>query len=163
MTIHDFDMARWLLGEEPAAVAAFGAVLTDQAIGKAGDFDSVNVLLETAGGRQAVISNSRRATYGYDQRIEVLGSEGMVAAENQREVSIEIATGAGFTRPPLLDFFMNRYTSAYAAEIATFIDGLASGAPIAPSGEDGLAALALAEAAVRSVAEGRKVKVSEVV
>ena len=129
MTIHDFDMARWLLGEEPAAVAAFGAVLTDPAIGTAGDFDSVNVLLETASGKQAVISNSRRATYGYDQRIEVLGSGGMVAAENQREVSIEIATGAGFTRPPLLDFFMTRYTEAYAAEIAAFVAGLSGGAP----------------------------------
>jgi myo-inositol 2-dehydrogenase/D-chiro-inositol 1-dehydrogenase len=163
MTIHDFDMARWLLGAEPVAVAAFGAVLTDPAIGEAGDFDSVNVLLETADGRQAAISNSRRATYGYDQRIEVHGSAGMVAAENQREVSIEIATGEGFTRPPLLDFFMTRYTSAYAAEIATFIDGLASGAPLSPSGQDGLAALALADAAVRSVAEGRKVQVSEIV
>ncbi len=162
MTIHDFDIARWLLGEEPVVVAAFGSVLTDSAIGTAGDFDSANVLLETAGGRQAVISNSRRATYGYDQRIEVLGSGGMVSAENQREVSIEIASGAGFVRPPLLDFFMTRYTSAYAAEIATFIAGLREGIEIAPSGADGLKALALAEAAVRSVAEGRKVKVSEV-
>ena len=162
MTIHDFDMARWLLGEEPAVVAAFAAVLTDPEIGRAGDFDSVNVLLETVSGKQAVISNSRRATYGYDQRIEVLGSGGMVSAENQRAVSIEIASGAGFVRPPLLDFFMTRYTAAYAAEIATLIAGLRDGAPIAPTGADGLAALALAEAAVRSVAEGRKVKVSEV-
>ena len=162
MTIHDFDMARWLLGEEPAAVAAFAAVLTDPEIGRAGDFDSVNVLLETPGGRQAVISNSRRATYGYDQRIEVLGSKGMVSAENQREVSIEIASGAGFVRPPLLDFFMTRYTAAYAAEIEALIAGLRDGAPIVPSGEDGLRALVLAEAAVRSVAEGRKVAVSEV-
>jgi myo-inositol 2-dehydrogenase/D-chiro-inositol 1-dehydrogenase len=162
MTIHDFDMARWLLGEEPVVVAAFGSVLTDSEIGKAGDFDSVNVLLETYSGKQCVITNSRRATYGYDQRIEVLGSEGMVAAENQREVSIELASGAGFTRPPLLDFFMTRYTAAYAAEIETLVSGLRDGTPIAPSGEDGLRALALAEAAVRSVAEGRKVKVSEV-
>ena len=119
MTIHDFDMARWLLGEEPVAVTAHAAVLTDKAIGAAGDFDSVNVLLETAERQAGVISNSRRATYGYDQRIEVLGSKGMVAAENQREVSIEIASGAGFMRPPLLDFFMTRYTAAYAAEIET--------------------------------------------
>jgi myo-inositol 2-dehydrogenase / D-chiro-inositol 1-dehydrogenase len=163
MTIHDFDMARWLLGEEPTVVAAFGSVLTDPEIGRAGDLDSVNVLLETPGGRQAVISNSRRATYGYDQRIEVLGSKGMVSAENQREVSIEIASGAGFVRPPLMDFFMNRYTAAYAAEIGSFVTGLREGAPLAPSGADGLAALALADAAVRSVAEGRKVRVSEVV
>jgi myo-inositol 2-dehydrogenase / D-chiro-inositol 1-dehydrogenase len=162
MTIHDFDMARWLLGEEPVAVTAHAAVLTDPAIGAAGDFDSVNVLLETVGGKQCVISNSRRSTYGYDQRIEVLGSKGMAAAENQREVSVEIASGAGFVRPPLLDFFMTRYTAAYAAEIEAFVAGLRDGAPLVPSGEDGLAALVLAEAAVRSVAEGRKVKVSEV-
>ena len=163
MTIHDFDMARWLLGEEPTVVAAFGSVLTDGEIGRAGDLDSVNVLLETAGGRQAVISNSRRATYGYDQRIEVLGSKGMVAAENQREVSIEIANGAGFLRPPLLDFFMTRYTAAYAAEIESFVAGLRDGTPLAPSGADGLAALVLAEAAVRSVAEGRRIEVSEII
>jgi myo-inositol 2-dehydrogenase/D-chiro-inositol 1-dehydrogenase len=162
MTIHDFDMARWLLGEEPVAVTAHAAVLTDRAIGEAGDFDSVNVLLETASGRQAVISNSRRATYGYDQRIEVLGSRGMVSAENQREVSIEIASGAGFTRPPLLDFFMTRYTAAYAAEIEAFIAGLRDGTPLVPSGQDGLAALALADAALKSATEGRKVKVSEI-
>jgi myo-inositol 2-dehydrogenase/D-chiro-inositol 1-dehydrogenase len=162
MTIHDFDMARWLLGEEPVAVTAHAAVLTDPAIGEAGDFDSVNVLLETASGRQCVISNSRRATYGYDQRIEVLGSRGMVAAENQREVSIEIASAAGFVRPPLLDFFMTRYTAAYAAEIEAFVAGLRDGKPLVPSGEDGLAALALADAAARSVAEGRKVKVAEI-
>lgn len=162
MTIHDFDMARFLLGEEPVAVTAHGAVLTDKAIGEAGDFDSVNVLLETASGKQCVISNSRRATYGYDQRIEVLGSKGMAAAENQRAVSIEVATGDGFTRPPLLDFFMDRYPQAYSAEIASFIDALASGEPMSPSGEDGLLALALADAAVKSVAEGRKVKVAEI-
>lgn len=162
MTIHDFDMARWLLGEEPTVVAAFASNLVDPEIGKAGDFDSANVLLETPSGRQAVITNSRRATYGYDQRIEVLGSKGMAAAENQREVSVELASGAGFVRPPLHDFFMTRYTSAYAAEIATFVAGVTEGSAITPSGDDGLRALALAEAAVRSVAEGRKISVSEV-
>ena len=122
MTIHDFDMARWLLGEEPAVVAAFGGRADrSRRSARPGDFDSVNVLLETAGGRQAVISNSRRATYGYDQRIEVLGRRAWSSAENQRAVSIEIASGAGFIRPPLLDFFMTRYTAAYAAEIAAFI------------------------------------------
>jgi myo-inositol 2-dehydrogenase/D-chiro-inositol 1-dehydrogenase len=110
----------------------------------------------------AVISNSRRATYGYDQRIEVHGSKGAVSAENQRPVSIEVATGAGYTRPPLHDFFMTRYTEAYAAEIAAFIASVNSGAAAAPSGEDGLVALALAEAALKSVAERRMVSVSEV-
>ena len=100
MTIHDFDMARFLLGEEVMEVSAMAAVLTDPAIGKAGDFDSVQVMLKTASGKQAMISNSRRATYGYDQRIEVHGSKGAATAENQRPVMIEVATAAGYTRPP---------------------------------------------------------------
>ena len=162
MTIHDFDMARFLLGEEVAEVSAMASVLVDPAIGKAGDSDSVQVMLRTASGKLAVISNSRRATYGYDQRIEVHGSKGAVSAETQRPVSIEVATGAGYTRPPLHDFFMTRYTEAYAAEIAAFIDAMAGKAKASPSGEDGLLALALAEAALKSVAEGRVVKMAEV-
>ncbi|WP_135447501.1 MULTISPECIES: inositol 2-dehydrogenase [Tabrizicola] len=162
MTIHDFDMARFLLGEEVAEVSAMASVLVDPEIGKAGDSDSVQVMLRTVSGKLAVISNSRRATYGYDQRIEVHGSKGMAAAENQRPVSIEVATAAGYTRPPLHDFFMTRYTEAYAAEITAFIDAMAGKAEASPSGEDGLLALALAEAALKSVAEGRTVKVSEV-
>ncbi|MDE1994442.1 MAG: inositol 2-dehydrogenase [Rhizobiaceae bacterium] len=160
MTIHDFDMARFLLGEEPVAVTATAAVLVDKAIGEAGDYDSVSVILQTASGKQAVISNSRRATYGYDQRIEIHGSKGMVAAENQRPVSIEIANGEGYTRPPLHDFFMTRYTEAYANEIESFIAAIEKGAPITPSGADGLAALKLADAALQSVKDGKLVKIS---
>lgn len=162
MTIHDFDMARFLLGEEPETVFAAASVLVDPEIGALGDHDSVSVVLTTASGRQCAISNSRRATYGYDQRIEVLGSKGAIAVENQRPVSIEIATGEGFTRPPLHDFFMTRYTEAYAAEMAAFIAAMSSGKPASPSGEDGLKALALADAAYRSIKEGGAVKVSKV-
>ncbi len=162
MTIHDFDMARFLLGEEIESVMASAAVLTDPEIGKAGDHDSASVILTTASGRQCLISNSRRATYGYDQRIEVHGSLGSVSAENQRPVSIEIANADGYTRPPLHDFFMTRYTEAYATEIAAFIAAITKGAAISPNGQDGLAALALAEAALLSVKEGRAVKLSEV-
>lgn len=162
MTIHDFDMARFLLGEEPDTVFATASVLIDPEIAKAGDHDSVSVILTTPSGRHCSISNSRRATYGYDQRIEVHGSAGAVAAENQRPVSIEIATSAGYTKPPLHDFFMTRYTEAYAAEIATFIAALATGKPASPSGQDGLRALALADAAYLSIREGRAVKVAEV-
>lgn len=161
MTIHDFDMARFLLGEEIESVVARASVLVDPKIGELGDFDSANVILTTASGKQCAISNSRRATYGYDQRIEVHGSLGMVAAENQRAVSIEIATEAGFTRPPLHDFFMTRYTQAYAAEIAAFIAILSDDLEASPSGEDGLIALALAEAALKSVESGCVVKVSD--
>ena len=162
MTIHDFDMARFLLGEEIETVSAQASVLVDPAIGEAGDYDSVSVMLSTATGKHATISNSRRATYGYDQRIEVHGSVGSVAAENQRAVSLEVANARGYTRPPLYDFFMTRYTQAYANEIATFIDAIGGKAKASPSGEDGLIALALADAAVTSVKEGRAVKVSEV-
>jgi len=162
MTIHDFDMARFLLGEEIDTVSAQASVLVDKAIGEAGDYDSASVMLFTASGRHATISNSRRATYGYDQRIEVHGSKGAVAAENQRPVSIEIANASGYTRPPLHDFFMTRYTEAYAREISSFIDFVESKSPATPSGLDGLIALALADAAVKSVKEGRAVKVSEI-
>ncbi|UWM80189.1 inositol 2-dehydrogenase [Rhizobium sp. SRDI969] len=159
MTIHDFDMARFLLGEEPVSVFAAAAVLVDKAIGEAGDYDSVSVILQTKSGKQAVISNSRRATYGYDQRIEAHGSKGLVSAENQRPVSIEVANGDGYTRPPLHDFFMTRYTEAYANEIASFIAAIEKGSKISPSGADGLAALALADAAVQSVKEGKLIKI----
>jgi len=162
MTIHDFDMARFLLGEEIETVSAQASVLVDKAIGEAGDFDSASIMLATASGRHATISNSRRATYGYDQRIEVHGSKGAVAAENQRPVSIEIANAEGYTRPPLHDFFMTRYTEAYTREISHFIDCVESKSPAAPSGADGLIALALADAALKSVSEGRAVKVSEI-
>ncbi|WEK06365.1 MAG: inositol 2-dehydrogenase [Candidatus Devosia phytovorans] len=162
MTIHDFDMARFLLGEEIETVSAQASVLVDKAIGEAGDYDSVSVMLSTASGKHATISNSRRATYGYDQRIEVHGSKGAVSAENQRPVSIEVANATGYTRPPLHDFFMTRYTEAYAHEISAFIDSVESKSPASPSGLDGLIALALADAALKSVKEGRAVKVSEV-
>ncbi|MCO5162093.1 MAG: inositol 2-dehydrogenase [Mesorhizobium sp.] len=159
MTIHDFDMARFLLGEEPVRVAASASVLVDPQIGALGDFDSVSVILTTASGRQCVISNSRRATYGYDQRIEVHGSSGMVAAENQRPVSIEVANAKGYTRPPLHDFFMTRYLDAYANEIAAFIATVKTGGPASPGGADGLAALRLAEAALKAARTGMTVDV----
>ena len=162
MTIHDFDMARFLLGAEPVSVAAEASVLVDRKIAQHGDFDSASVILTTKAGQQCIISNSRRATYGYDQRIEVLGSKGMVAAENQRPVSIEIASSAGFNRPPLHDFFMTRYIAAYAGEMAAFVAAVNSGAQARPDGSDGLAALVLAEAALRSVREKRTVAVREI-
>jgi myo-inositol 2-dehydrogenase/D-chiro-inositol 1-dehydrogenase len=162
MTIHDFDVARWLLGEEVETVMAAASVLVDPEIARLGDFDSVNVILTTASGRQATITNSRRATYGYDQRIEVHGSKGSVAAENHHQSRILVANEGGYTRPPLLDFFMTRYVAAYAAEIAAFVEAVETGAPTPTTGHDGLMALALADAALKSVAEGRAVKVSEV-
>jgi myo-inositol 2-dehydrogenase / D-chiro-inositol 1-dehydrogenase len=158
MTIHDFDMARFLLGEEIDSVFATTSVLVDPRVGELGDVDTASVILTTASGRQAVITNSRRATYGYDQRIEVHGSAGMVSAQNQHEASVTVANGDGYLRPPLQNFFMTRYAAAYRAEIAAFIAALERGGPISPSGEDGLKALALAEAASLSAREGRAVR-----
>lgn len=162
MSIHDFDMARFLLSEEIETVTATASVLVDPEIGKLGDYDSANIILTTATGKQCAISNSRRASYGYDQRIEVLGSLGMVNAENQRETSIEVATADGYMKPPLFDFFMTRYLAAYAAEISAFITHFNETATITPSGKDGLKALTIAEAALLSVKEGRSVAISEV-
>ncbi|MBS7700327.1 MULTISPECIES: inositol 2-dehydrogenase [unclassified Chelatococcus] len=160
MTIHDFDMARFLLGEDVHSVIASAAALIDPRIGELGDYDSASLILTTSSGKQAIISNSRRATYGYDQRVEVHGSLGSAAAENQRPISIEIATAEGYTRPPLHDFFMTRYSAAYAAEIAAFIDSIASGAPPSPSVEDGVRALAVADAALLSAQSGKAVIVN---
>ncbi|VAW21424.1 hypothetical protein MNBD_ALPHA12-649 [hydrothermal vent metagenome] len=160
MSIHDFDMARFLIGEEIETVMASASVLVDKEIGELGDFDSASIILTTASGRQCAISNSRRATYGYDQRIEVHGSLGMVRAQNQRETDIEIANGDGYTKPPLFDFFMTRYIAAYAAEISAFIASIAENSASSPGGKDGLASLIIAEAALKSVQEGRAIKIS---
>lgn len=157
MTIHDFDMARHLLGEDVVSVYATAAALADPSVRDLGDYDTATVVLTTASGRQATIINSRRASYGYDQRIEVHGSRGMVSAENQRAADIEIATADGFLKPPLLDFFMTRYTAAYEAELTAFLAALADGSAMSPSGSDGLEALKLAEAALKSVQTGAAV------
>lgn len=161
MTIHDFDVARWLLGEEVTTVQASASVLTDPKIGELGDYDSANVILRTASGRQCVITNSRRAAYGYDQRIEVLGSKGMVSARNSHEANIEVAGEGGFTSTPLLNFFMTRYAAAYANEIASFVTAVANRTKAHPTGDDGLKALKLANAAVESVETGKTVQVSD--
>ncbi len=162
MTIHDFDIARWMLEEEVQTVQAAASVLVDPQIGALGDYDSVNVILRTASGKQATITNSRRATYGYDQRIEVHGSKGSALVENVHTARIQVATADGFARPPLLDFFMTRYLDAYAAEIAEMVDAMTARRAPRTGGHDGLMALALAEAALRSVETGQAVAVADV-
>lgn len=157
MTIHDFDMARWLLGEEVETVMAQASVLTDPKIGELGDYDSANVILRTASGKQAIITNSRRATYGYDQRIEVLGETGMVSARNQHQANLQFADAQGFHDAPLLNFFMTRYTAAYAAEISAFVDALRDGTAMPTTTLDGLRALELADAALKSTQSGQAV------
>jgi len=160
MTIHDFDMARFLLAEEPVSLFASASVLVDPAIAALGDFDSASVILTTASGKICQISNSRRATYGYDQRIEVHGAKGLVSAENLRATTVEVANADGYRREPLLNFFMTRYTAAYRNEIAHFVAAVEAGGPISPSGEDGLKALLLADAATLSAREQRVINLA---
>ena len=150
MMIHDLDMARFLLGEEPATVYAVGASLVDPEIGRAGDVHTAAVTLPTKSGRICQITNSRRASYGYDQRIEVHGEKGMLRAENILENTVEIATSTGFTKAPAQHFFLERYDAAYRAEMAHFVDSVVNQKHITPGIVDGLRAQALADAASTS-------------
>jgi myo-inositol 2-dehydrogenase/D-chiro-inositol 1-dehydrogenase len=151
MTIHDFDMARWLLGEEPVEIAAHGSCLVDPGIGKAGDIDTAAVTLRTRSGRIAQIVNSRRAAFGYDQRIEVCGARGMLAAGNRRATSIEHATAEGYRRDPALPFFLERYADAYRLELDAFVRRLHGETADIVEGRDGICALEIADAADRSM------------
>ena len=150
MMIHDFDMARFVLGEEPVAVSAMGSALVDKAIGEAGDIDTAVVIMETKSGKVAQISNSRRATYGYDQRVEAHGDKGMLHAANVRETAVEWAGAHGFTSDKALNFFLERYEAAYRNELDAFVSAVNAGTKPRPDGEDGLKALLLADAAYRS-------------
>ena len=159
MMIHDLDMARFLLGEEPVELTASASCLVDPEIGEAGDFDSAIVNLKTASGKLCQISNSRRATYGYDQRIEVHGAKGMLRAANILENSVELVTGDGFTSAPTQPFFLERYAAAYRAEMEHFVACLNSGATMTPTGEDGLKAQLLADAADAAARDGKMRKI----
>jgi len=159
MMIHDFDLARFVLGEEPVSVSAMGSALVDKAIGEAGDIDTAVVIMETASGKVVQISNSRRATYGYDQRLEAHGVEGMVFASNVRETTVEFAGAHGFTSDKALNFFLERYEGAYRNELDAFVSAVKGGTKPRPDGEDGLKALLLADAAYRSWKTGQRVRV----
>lgn len=159
MMIHDFDMARFLLGEEVTQVLAVGSVLVDSAIADAGDIDTATAVLTTASGKQCVITNSRRASYGYDQRIEVHGSKGMASADNPRPLTVEMADAQGYRHPPLHNFFMTRYSEAYVNEMNHFVAWLSGEEVNVPVGDDGLQALRLADAAAQSCVSGRAVNV----
>jgi myo-inositol 2-dehydrogenase / D-chiro-inositol 1-dehydrogenase len=159
MTIHDFDMARWLLGEEPVEVFAFGSNLVDKAVGRIGDIDSTVIVMRTASGKLCHINNSRRATYGYDQRIEVHGAEGRLMAGNHTPTTVEIANAKAVSADKPLYFFLERYAAAYKAELATFLDCMKSGKKMPVGAADGRQALVLAEAALQSHRTGKAVKV----
>jgi len=162
MMIHDLDMARFLLDEEPIAVSATASCLVDPAIGEAGDVDTAVVTLRTASGRLCQISNSRRATYGYDQRIEAHGAGGLLRAGNVLPTTVEIATASGFQTDPVLPFFLERYAAAYRAELDAFVQAARGDGPARPNGEDGLRALLLADAAVEAAASGHTIQPAEI-
>lgn len=159
MMIHDLDMARWMLGEEPVEVFAMASCLVDPAIAEAGDVDTAAVVLKTARGKLAQIQNSRRAAYGYDQRVEVFGQKGMLQAGNVRASTVERWSADGVEADKPLHFFLERYEDAYRAELDHFVRALRDGAPLAITADDGRRALVLAAAAAESLRIGRPVAI----
>ena len=159
MTIHDFDMARWLLGEEPVEVFAIGEALVDPKVKELGDIDSAMVLLRTKSSRLCHINNSRRAAYGYDQRIEVFGSKGMLRAGNKTPSTVERSDGAAVSGDKPLHFFLERYADAYKAELSAFVSALKKKQPMPVGAHDGRQALVLAEAALKSLQTGSAVRI----
>ena len=162
MTIHDFDMARYLMGEEVEEVYAMGAVLVDPSIGQAGDVDTAVVTLRFRSGAMGVIDNSRKAVYGYDQRVEVFGSGGMAAGENRTPDAHVLADGQGIHRPKPLYFFLERYMDSFIAEMQAFVAALQEDREPPVTGRDGRMAVVLGLAAWKSLREERPVRVSEV-
>jgi len=158
MMIHDFDMARWLLGDEPVRLYARGSVLVDPAIGTAGDVDSAVVVLEPAAGVQCQIINSRRAAYGYDQRIEAFGEKGLLLAGNRDARALQAWSADGVTGEKPLYFFLERYAEAYKAEMTHFLACLAGKEQPKVVAADGLRALELAEVANASLKGGQAVE-----
>ncbi len=156
MAIHDFDMARWLLGEEIVQVFAAGSCLVDPEIGRLGDVDTARTLLRTASGRLCVIANSRRSGFGYDQRIEAYASSGMVRADNVTESTVQVWGEQGASADRFQNFFLDRYAEAYRHEMDHFAEILGGARP-SVGYADGVAALALAEAAAESVRSGKAV------
>jgi len=157
MTIHDFDMARFLMGEVEE-VFTHAAVLVDPLIGEAGDVDTAIINLKFKSGALGVIDNSRQAVYGYDQRIEVLGSLGSLRSENLFPDTVRVSTAQAVKRGRPYLFFMDRYLKSYQAELTAFIDAVAYDQPVPVTGEDGRAPVVLARAALQSLAEGRAIR-----
>jgi myo-inositol 2-dehydrogenase/D-chiro-inositol 1-dehydrogenase len=158
MMIHDFDMARWLLGEEPVELYATASALVDPAIGEAGDVDTAMVTMKTASGVLCHINNSRRAVYGYDQRVEVFGERGMVQAGNPTPTTLSSWTEAGLASDKPFHFFLERYAEAYRTELDHFIEATLAGQPYQTDGQDGRQALLLADCAQESFERGLPVK-----
>ena len=162
MTIHDFDMVRFLSGCDATEVYVQSGVLVDPAIGEAGDVDTAVITLQMENGAIAVIDNCRRAVYGYDQRAEVFGSEGSAEIGNDASSTVQISGADGVQTEKPLYFFLERYLEAYACEISAFIRAIAEDTETPVTIEDGLAPVLMGLAAKKSVDEHRPVKISEI-
>lgn len=163
MTIHDFDMARFVLGDDPVEeIHAVGSVMVDRALKEFGDVDTAMVTMRASSGALVHINNSRRAVYGYDQRVEAFGAQGMVQSENLRASSVKrYSATITDAKEPLLDFFVERYSQAYVDELDAFIDVVAGKRVADPDFEDGRLALLLADAAWASLKTGQSVRLSQ--
>lgn len=162
MTIHDFDMARYLMGSEVTQVFVAGGVMVDPKIGEAGDLDTAITTLWFANGAIGTIDNSRQAVYGYDQRVEVLGSDGMAAVSNNLPDTHVHSTRDGVYSSKPLYFFLERYTESFVNEMSEFIESVRSNTATAVTGADGRAPVAIGMAALKSYKENRPVKLSEI-
>lgn len=162
MTIHDFDMARFIADSEVEEVYAVGAVLVDPAIGEAGDIDTAVITLRFANGALGTIDNSRKAVYGYDQRLEVFGEKGQIVIGNPKPHTAVLSLANGDSAPPLLHFFLQRYSDSFVAELGAFVDAIQNGTETPVSGFDGKAPVRIALAAKLSLQENRPVKLSEI-
>lgn len=162
MMIHDFDMARFLLGDEVEEVYAAAGVLVDPAIGEAGDLDTAVVVLHFRSGAIGTIDNSRKATFGYDQRVEILGSKGKIASENRYANQVVVSGEKSVYTDLPLPFFMERYTESFAAEMKDFVDAVLHDKPVPVTGADSRVPVVMALAARKSYDEHRPVKLSEV-
>ncbi len=162
MTIHDFDMVRFMSGEEVEEVFAYGAVRVDPAIGEAGDIDTAVISMKLQSGAIAVIDNSREASYGYDQRVEAFGRKGQVAVSNDTESTAVISDADGVHAEKPLYFFLQRYMQAYVDEVSEFIDCIVNDKEVTVGIDCGLQPVLIGFAAKRSLAENRPVKISEI-
>ena len=162
MTIHDFDMARFLIGSEVDEIFAMAGVMVDPAIGEAGDVDTAIVMLHFNNGVIGTIENSRCAAYGYDQRVEVLGSAGAVWTENNYPNTAIISDSRSIRRDLPLHFFVERYTESFVTEMEAFVDAVLHDKPVPVTGYDGRVAAVLGLAAKKSLAEHRPVRLSEI-
>ncbi len=162
MTIHDFDMARFLIGSEVVEVYTSAGVMVDPAIGEAGDVDTAVILLKFANGVIGTIENSRKAVYGYDQRVEVFGSGGAVSTSNNFANNAVISTEKNIYRDLPLNFFVERYVDSYLVEMQDFVDAVVNNKPVPVGGRDGRAPVVIGLAARKSYDENRPVKISEI-